>query len=240
MGRTIRVSLEPDRRTSMASTYGHNGNARFIDELSSACAILELEQEPETEDPGVSLGFPAAAAVSQPFLRHDASGTARPTDRRAPEQDRVADLAQSLARALSESVEKQEERLDASIDCLTVVKETNERLTETVASLQEADSRQQSAADDLRRETRELAASIAGSLDALSGRLDVHQQELSAVKSAVSDVLQKVTAVSERLDRQAEVMRSLCESPTVAEVALDQLVEIWVRLRSTHAHPEIR
>ena len=214
----------------MGGLNGANGNGSILAELPFERGMGELETD--TSLNLESLGK-AVEVESRPFLRPDSCGTGGATDRLAPEQDRVADLAHNLAQAISESVGKQHEMLEAAIEGLMVMQDRNHWLTETVASLQEADTRHESVVAALCHEMRELRVSIAERLDALLGRLDDQQQELSAVKSTASEVSQKVASLSERLDHQAEVIRSVCESPTMAEVALDQFVEIWTRWKAS-------
>ena len=107
------------------------------------------------------------------------------------------------------------------------------QLTEKVSSLQEADTHHESAVAALYHEIRETSVSIAAKVDALAGGLDVQQQELSALQSKVSEVSSRVAVLFGRLDHQAEVIRSIYESPTMAEVAVEQFIEIWTRLKAS-------
>jgi chromosome segregation ATPase len=152
--------------------------------------------------------------------------------------------------ALSESVHQQQQKLDATIELLTDVKNRIEVLTEAVseeksaaqqkweqldtvmAALHEADARQEAAVSELRQETHELSVSVATSLDAVSDKLERHQQDITSVQSAFSELSATLAGLTARMDRQAEAIRTLGEEQLQRKKALEQLVESLLRLKT--------
>jgi chromosome segregation ATPase len=161
--------------------------------------------------------------------------------------------------ALSDSVRQHREKLDATISLLTDLRDRIEHLTAAVSeeksvgraaqerceqlavavvALQEADARHDSALAALSRSAEELSESFSGRLDALAGQVQSQGEEVAGVKSAVSEISSSVAALSARLDRQAEAIRSLCEAQNQREAALRQLFENLGRLRVLMAPPD--
>ena len=68
----------------------------------------------------------------------------------------------------------------------------------------------------LRTEAKDFSTVSAQQIDGVSARLGLHQEELTGLKSNVSEISRKVTGIIERLDRQAEVIRSLNETQVAA------------------------
>ena len=109
-------------------------------------------------------------------------------------------------------------------------------LTTATAALQESDSRQAGELAAFRTETRESSAAITGRIDTLCRELGVHQEDIEAVKSTLGGVSTRVDGVVERLDRQADALRSIYSTYAQRETELEQLVDGLARLRS-HAAP---
>jgi chromosome segregation ATPase len=99
-------------------------------------------------------------------------------------------------------------------------------------SLQEADARQAADLDALRTETRVFSQSAAERIDGLCKELGVHQEDIAAVKGTLGAFSARVDALVERLDRQADTVRSLCTAYSQRETELEQLVDGLVRLRA--------
>ena len=169
----------------MPATYEAHSNGSVIEEMTFVRGMPELEIE--TDAGMINLGALAeAVAVAiepRPVLQHDSSDNGCAARSHPPEY--VSDLADSLARAISESAREQQERFEGIIQGLMG---SISQLTEKVSSLQEADTRHESAVAALYHEIRETSVSIAAKVDALAGALDVQQQELSALQSTVSEV----------------------------------------------------
>jgi chromosome segregation ATPase len=101
-----------------------------------------------------------------------------------------------------------------------------------VQELKESDARQASELAALRGETRELSASFAERIDVLCKELGVQQEDISAVKSTLGGFSARVDTVMERLDRQADALRSIYSTYAQRETELEQLVDGLARLRS--------
>src|SRR6266850_1498629 len=201
-------------------------------------AVADSGRSFEEMDFGISEA--AVAAVGAPQLSRKSSGTEGPPQRTIEEEATAriveqlgAGLAKVLmvgirvlqqqmtgeSRALSDSVRRQQERLETTDQGLLDLKErieqmvgsiieqksvglevqTRRYLTAGVASLEEADNRQLSAITVLRQETQELSCSLNERIEALLIRLRRQQEELSAMQSTVSEVTPRVAAALERL-----------------------------------------
>jgi len=84
----------------------------------------------------------------------------------------------------------------------------------------------------LRTESKDFSTVTAQQIDGVSARLGLHQEELTGLKSNVSEISRKVTGILDRLDRQAEVIRSLNETQTRRTAALDELLAVLTRLKA--------
>jgi chromosome segregation ATPase len=89
-----------------------------------------------------------------------------------------------------------------------------------------------SEAGALRAEGKDFSTVIVQQLDGISARLGLHQEELTGLKSNVSDISRKVAAYIERLDRQAEVIRALNETQVRRAAVLDELLGLLTRLKA--------
>jgi chromosome segregation ATPase len=124
-------------------------------------------------------------------------------------------------------------------DLATLCAETKEtaaaisgRVDTVAGSLQDADSRQQAELVTLRTEAKESAAAIAGRIDTLCQELFVHQEDIAAIKSTLSGFSKTVEGVVERLDRQADALRTMCAAYAQRETELESLVDGLARLRA--------
>ncbi len=106
-----------------------------------------------------------------------------------------------------------------------------EQVGATVASLEQAWVEQQTAIEALKREAEALSVSMADRLDAVLGRTRL-QEELTALKSQVTQLSEQIAGCNHRLDRQAEIVRCICEGQARGEAALDQFLEVLTRLKS--------
>ena len=66
-------------------------------------------------------------------------------------------------------------------------------------------------------------------------RGDTHQQELAVIRPMIGEISPHVAALLERLDRQAEAIRSLYGAGTKREAALDELSSGLAKLRASRA-----
>jgi chromosome segregation ATPase len=84
----------------------------------------------------------------------------------------------------------------------------------------------------LRGEAKDFSTALAKQVEGLSARVGVHHEELTGLKSTVSDVSQKVGGFIERIDRQAEVLRALSDTQARRAAALDELLGVLTRLKA--------
>lgn len=108
----------------------------------------------------------------------------------------------------------------------------SERIDVTVAALQESDARQAADLAALQNETRALSQAVSERIDGLCKELGVHQEDIAAVKATLCTFCSRVDALVERLDRQAEAVRSMCTAYSQRETELEQLVDGLARLRA--------
>jgi chromosome segregation ATPase len=129
-------------------------------------------------------------------------------------QELKAGLGETDARqaASVEALRKEAQDLSESV---------SQRIADSAASLRESDARQ----------AAELAG-VAERVDSLSRELGVQQEDLAAVKSTLCTFTTRVDSFVERLDRQADAVRSMCAAYSQRETELEQLVDGLARLRA--------
>jgi len=84
----------------------------------------------------------------------------------------------------------------------------------------------------LKTETKDFSSTVTQQMEGVTARLGLHHEELAGLKSNISDVSRKVAGFIERLDRQAEVIRSLNETQVRRAAALDELLGVLTRLKA--------
>jgi chromosome segregation ATPase len=112
-----------------------------------------------------------------------------------------------------------------------------EKLATTAEFLHESDARQAAELGALRQETKESSAALKERIDALCKELGVQQEDMAAVKSTLTGFSSRVDTVVERLDRQADALRSMYSTYSQRETELEQLVDGLARLRAYPAPP---
>lgn len=100
---------------------------------------------------------------------------------------------------------------------------------------EEAAKRQAGDLEALRAETRERSSAISERIDSICRELGVHQEDMEVVKTTLSGVSSRVDGVVERLDRQADALRSIYSTYAQRETELEQLVDGLARLRAYSA-----
>jgi chromosome segregation ATPase len=164
----------------------------------------------------------------------------------------VQELAQLSTRA-SSAVRHEIDHLQDSFDRLagavseqqtsiSTSQEQYQQLSAAVASVQAISERHQAEMGALREEAREQTGHIFGRMEELSARLDGHHvafsglhakvESLIPLHSAVADLSSTVATWCERLDRQEEVLHSLCEMQSQRAAALHQFYEALTRLET--------
>ncbi len=141
--------------------------------------------------------------------------------------DELATLQQSIVK-LAESVSGQN-----AVD--VEAREGCNELAAEIEDLRRAGASHEAAMAVLRRETQDATSAASGRLESLLGRLQSQQEDLLALRSAVGDVPPRVAAIVERLDRQAEAIRSLHEMQERRHAALCQFGEALTSLKASLA-----
>jgi len=108
----------------------------------------------------------------------------------------------------------------------------SQRIDAAVAAQQDANAKQSADLDALRAEAGASAKALAERIDSLCKDLGVQQEDIAAVKATLCTFSSRVDALVERLDRQAEAVRSMCAAYSQRETELEQLVDGLARLRA--------
>jgi chromosome segregation ATPase len=149
----------------------------------------------------------------------------------------------SETRKVSESVGRRLDTLQASFQDLSgvvseqrainhTVQEKCKELAQATTSLQESDTRQAAELAALRIETKEFSTATSERIDFLCKDLGVQQEDIAAIKSTCGGFASRVDVIAERLDKQAEALRSMYATYAQRETELEQLVDGLARLRA--------
>ncbi len=149
------------------------------------------------------------------------------------EQQSANAAVQGRFQQLSAGLDESDARREAAVAALRLeTRELSESLSQRIeaagAALQETDARQ----------TAGLAAlenAVSERIDALSRELSIHQEDIGALKSAFHAFTSRVDVLVERLDRQADAVRSMYVAYSQRESELEQLVDGLARLRAQPA-----
>ena len=149
----------------------------------------------------------------------------------------------SETRKVSDSVGRRLDALQVSFQDLSgvvseqramnlAVQEKCKVLAEATASLQESDTRKAADIDTLRTATSQLSATMTERIDGLGKDLGVQQEDIAAIKSNFVGFCSRLDSLTERLDKQAEALRSMYATYAQRETELEQLVDGLARLRA--------
>lgn len=160
------------------------------------------------------------------------------------------------ARKLAEAVER---RLDSFQSANSAVHDQLQQLATADAGLWEATNRQAGELETLRTEARDFSNAVSGRFDAtmaalqgdinvslqpvwdridsLSRDLGARQEEIAATKTTLDAISSRADAFVERLDRQADAVRSLHSSSSQRDTELEQIVDLLARLRANPTPP---
>jgi len=121
--------------------------------------------------------------------------------------------------------------------------ERYEEVCQAIATSREAHARHESDVQSLREGTRERMDWLAGRLDEFAGQLGEQRQQISGLQAkvdslepltaTVADLSSKVEGWCERLDKQGEVLHTLCEAQNQRAAVLDEFLGVLSRLRAT-------
>ena len=145
----------------------------------------------------------------EPANGHGAGVVARESS-----DDAVADLVNNLAKGLAEvlvgAIRGLEKHLTTETRALgSSFQQQFERLADMVADQKSAEESRDVQVRDLRAEFQQFSSATTERLDAVCSRVGVQQEELAALQTTVLGVSPRVTALVERLDRQADAIRSM-------------------------------
>jgi predicted nucleic acid-binding Zn-ribbon protein len=84
----------------------------------------------------------------------------------------------------------------------------------------------------VRNDVKDFTTVIMHQMDGLAARVGLHQEELSGLKSTVSDISRKVAGYIERIERQGDVLRALNETQVRRAAALDEMLGVLNRLKA--------
>jgi chromosome segregation ATPase len=146
-------------------------------------------------------------------------------------EQRSANTAfQGQLQELSVELRETDARQSAAVEALraeTTASSTaaSQRIEAAVTAQRESDARREA-------EMAALSLSLSDRIEGLCRELGVHQDDLSAIKTTVGVFLSRVDALAERLDRQAEAVRSMYTAYSQRETELEQLVDGLARLRA--------
>lgn len=135
----------------------------------------------------------------------------------------------SETRKVSDSVGRRLDALQASFQDLSGV--VSEQRTQTV-TVQEKCKALEEATAALDAKTDQLSASVTQRIDGLGKDLSVQQEDIVEIKSNFAAFCARLDSLTERLDKQAEALRSMYATYAQRETELEQLVDGLARLRA--------
>ena len=146
------------------------------------------------------------------------------------EQQSLNTSVQERLETLSTGLRDADTRQTAAVDALradTTAFSTaaTERMDALAAAQRESDQRRET-------EMAALAQSLQERIETLCKDLGVQQEDLAAIKTALAAFSSRTEALAERLDRQAEAVRSMYTAYSQRETELEQLVDGLARLRA--------
>jgi hypothetical protein len=203
-----------------------NGRRSETEELrpadggESMDGIQELVLAPLVDRVAYGLAKVLVFAVRE-LENHIAGETRKVGDTVGRRLDTLQGSFQDLTEALSEQRSKS-----------LAVEEKCQQLAAATASLQGSDARQEAGLAALRSETRAFSTMVSERVDGLFKELGVQQEDIAAIKSTLGDFSSRVDAFVERLDKQSDVLRSMCSTYSQRETELEQLVDGLARLRA--------
>jgi chromosome segregation ATPase len=139
------------------------------------------------------------------------------------EQRSTNSAVEGRLQELSAGVKEADARQVAAVEALSA--STTQRIDAAAAAQKEADARRAA-------EIAALSQSLSERIDGICKELGVHQEDLSAIKTALGTFTNRVDALVERLDRQAEAVRSMYAAYSQRETELEQVVDGLARLRA--------
>jgi chromosome segregation ATPase len=192
-------------------------------------AMKELEDHIAGETRKVGDTFERRLDVIQGILQEQSKFVGEQRSTNAAVQDRLQELTDGLHEAGTRHAEDVAAIRGEAREISAAI---SQRIDSSTASLQESDARQAADLAALQSETRALSESVTERIDALCRELGVHQEDIAAVKIAVSAFSSRVDGLVERLERQGDALRSMFTAYSQRETELGQLVDGLARLRA--------
>jgi len=138
-------------------------------------------------------------------------------------EDRLMDITLQL-KALSCLPERVEQIAEEETAGLSAAQERWDRLSTTIASLQEADHAR-------RVETERFSRDVSGELETISVRVNAQEERFEALNRLVQDLSLKVISASEQIDRHIDLLRSMQERKSQRVAALNEVLDAIAKLR---------
>jgi len=213
-----------------------------LDEMTLEQALLQPEEEAAGSATAAVASAPEEEQIGEPVREPDA-------------RDRVIErLANELARVLVSAVRElqsadgtqelgamvrhQEDWLSATAERVTEMSHRLDDVVKEVAAQREAGTATQDAINGLKAEVHELSESVNERVEAVIRRVGLQQEEIAACQSSAVELPARVTAVVERLDRQADAIRGLWSTRSQTANALEDLMGVLSRLKTIGAPPD--
>jgi chromosome segregation ATPase len=186
----------------------------------------------------------ATNAAVDARLEQLASAVERTDARRAADVDGLRHETNELSAAVAEQIEVSavalrdvEARQAAKVESLRaesteMIGSIAQRLDAATVAQKESDARNSEALSALENQTKAFSQSMSEKIDNILKELVVHQEDISAIKESLCSFSTRVQALVERLDRQADTVRSMCSAYSQRELELEQLVDGLARLRA--------
>jgi chromosome segregation ATPase len=185
-------------------------------------AIRELEQHIANETRKVGDAVDRRLDVLQTGMQE--------VSRFVVEQRSANTAFQGQLQELSTGLQETDARQSAAVEALRTETKTfsttaSQRIDAAVAAQKESDTRREA-------EMKALALLLSDRIEGICREMGVQQEDLSAIKTTLGAFLTRVDALAERLDRQAEAVRSMYTAYSQRETELEQLVDGLARLRA--------
>jgi chromosome segregation ATPase len=234
--------------TQLLTENRHEREQGFLNGGMPVAALQELALAPLVDKIAYGLARGLVVAVKE-LEDHIASETRKVADGVGKRLDTLQASFQDLSAVVSEqrSINSTvQEKCRELASATAFLKECDARLTSEVSALredtshrlntlQETEARQAAELSILRSEAKEFSTSVSERIGSICKELGVQQEDIAAIKTSLSAFCSRVDAVSERLDRQAEALRSMCATYAQRESELEQLVDGLARLRACPA-----
>jgi septal ring factor EnvC (AmiA/AmiB activator) len=134
---------------------------------------------------------------------------------------------------LKDADAQQTSRLEAlHVETTALSTSLSERIDLATSAQQESAAKQAADLTALQTETRAFSQTVSERIDGVCKDLGIQQEDIAAIKETLGAFSSRVDALVERLDRQADAVRSMCTAYSQRETELEQLVDGLARLRA--------